>query len=75
MGKVPNQRGKFANKILASHNINTNDLESDQLDNYLFQKSMTSNIATLPLEVGFSQPISLITNSLGVPPKKSNGDG
>lgn len=64
---VPDEHRRFAEGILARHQIDTTDLYSNQ--NGINEGFLTEGRAANVIDVVFSHPIKLIANALGVPPR------
>ena len=64
---VPDEHKQFAANILAQHNIDTNDLYTDQ-GTWGGGGFLGAGRAANILDVAFAHPIRLIANALGVPP-------
>ncbi len=67
LAMVPDAHRRFAENILAQHNIDTADVYSDQRGSGggFLTKGKAKNI----IDIAFSHPIKMIVNALGVPPR------
>lgn len=68
LAAVPQGHKAFASSILASHGVDTGDIEEDRARSTGFVRNMRAEGAATSLEVAFEFPIRLIANALGVPP-------
>ena len=69
VGMVPEEHKEFADEILASHEIQRENLEAARRASAGFGKNMREDGAQASVEVAFRHPIRLIANALGVPPR------
>lgn len=65
---VPDEHRRFASDILASHGVDTSDLDEARRGHGALGENMQERGAARALEVAFRHPIKLIANALGVPP-------
>jgi NAD(P)H-dependent flavin oxidoreductase YrpB (nitropropane dioxygenase family) len=70
LNMLPEEHKNFADDVLQSHNVATDDIDDDaRREELIFGDNLTVEGATAHLKVAFSHPIKLIANALGVPPK------
>jgi len=69
MRLVPDEHRRFAADILASHGVDTGDLDEARRGHGALGENMQERGAARALEVAFRHPIKLIANALGVPPR------
>ncbi len=69
VSSVPQEHIEFANGILQSHDIDTDDLNATRKKSLNFGNNLQVENATKSLEAAFEFPIKLVANALGVPPQ------